>query len=119
MPTRLPLLYRSLKVSLINCNQIEEKEIIHGYKARFVHSEYMTIVYWNVEANKGFPSHTHEHEQIATVQEGEFELTIDGVTKILKPGLIAVIPPNAPHSGRSITDCKLMDVFYPLRSDYQ
>ena len=38
--------------------------------------------------------------------------------KKLGPGDIAVIPPNVKHSGKSITNCKIIDVFYPIREDY-
>jgi len=50
--------------------------------------------------------------------EGEFELTVESETKIVQKGDIAVIPPNAKHSGKAITDCKILDVFYPIREDY-
>ena len=29
-----------------------------------------------------------------------------------------MIPSNATHSGRAITACRILDVFYPLREDY-
>ncbi len=50
--------------------------------------------------------------------EGEYELTINGETQRQKPGQVAVIPSNMPHSGIAITDCKLMDIFAPVREDY-
>jgi len=56
---------------------------------------------------------------VANIIEGEFELTIDNETKILKPGDVAVIPSNAVHSGKAITDCRILDVFYPVREDYR
>jgi quercetin dioxygenase-like cupin family protein len=57
-------------------------------------------------------------EQVVHQLYGELELTIDGVTTILHPGNVAVIPSNAVHSGRALTACHVMDVFYPLREDY-
>jgi hypothetical protein len=30
-----------------------------------------------------------------------------------------VIPPNAKHSGRGITACKVLDAFAPVRDDYR
>jgi hypothetical protein len=36
----------------------------------------------------------------------------------LMPGSVGIIPPNAVHSGRALTDCKILDVFSPVREDY-
>jgi quercetin dioxygenase-like cupin family protein len=105
--------------NFITINEREAREIIPGFFARFVHSENITIVFWEAKAGSAFPEHSHPHEQIATIQKGTFQLTINGETKILKEGIVAVIPSNARHSGISLTDCELMDVFYPVREDYR
>jgi len=38
--------------------------------------------------------------------------------RLMKPGETAYIPGNVPHSGRTITACKLIDVFTPVREDW-
>ena len=53
------------------------------------------------------------------VTKGEFELTINCETRILRPGNIAVIPSDVLHSAKAITDCEITDVFYPIREDYK
>ncbi len=102
-----------------NLNEIKEKEIIPGYHGKFIHSENMTIAYWDIVAGSPMPEHSHPHEQIANVLEGTLELTIEGMTHVLKPGSVAVIPSNVPHSGKATTHCKVIDVFYPIREEYQ
>ncbi|MCW3091537.1 MAG: cupin [Ferruginibacter sp.] len=99
--------------------QIEPKEIVKGYIARFIHTENMTIAFWEVEQGAVMPLHHHVHEQTSQVLEGKFELVIDGEAKLYEPGSIAIIPSNIPHSGMAITRCKLMDVFSPPREDYK
>lgn len=72
----------------IQLENVEPKEILPGFTARMVHSESMTLAYWSVEANAELPEHSRPHEQVATVIEGEFELTVDGETIHLTPGQI-------------------------------
>ena len=102
-----------------NIQQIAQREIIKGFKARFVHSENMTIAYWEAEVGAELPLHSHIHEQIAMVTKGSFEMTIGGETTIYTPGEIAVIPSNVEHSGRALTYCEITDVFSPVREDYK
>jgi quercetin dioxygenase-like cupin family protein len=106
-------------MAFVDLKDIEEKDVIPGFHARFVHSENMTFAYWRIEAGAALPNHSHPHEQAANVIEGEFELTMDGVAKIMKPGQLALIPGNVPHCGKAVTDCKIIDVFYPIREDYR
>jgi quercetin dioxygenase-like cupin family protein len=102
-----------------NLDELSEREIVAGYRARFIHTEKLTLAYWTVEAGAALPEHSHPHEQIANVLVGEFELTVAGESRILVPGQIAVIPGDVTHGGRAITDCKLLDVFHPARDDYR
>ena len=53
------------------------------------------------------------------VQKGEFEFTLNGVTKVYSPGDIVHIPSNCKHSGKALTSCLLMDVFSPTRNEYK
>jgi len=39
----------------IDLDQIEEKEIVPGYRAVFVHSATMTLAYWTIEAGANLP----------------------------------------------------------------
>ena len=97
---------------------IKEKEIVPGYRAQFIHSENLTLAYWDVDPGAELPEHSHPHEQIANVLEGKFELTVGGEKRVLEPGMVAVIPSQVPHGGKAITACRLLDVFHPVREDY-
>lgn len=98
---------------------IEPKELIPGFKGRFVHSENATIVFWDIAAGSVLPLHSHFHEQVTHVLEGRFELSIDGDTRVYENGLVAIIPGHVPHEGRALTDCKIIDVFCPVREEYR
>jgi quercetin dioxygenase-like cupin family protein len=103
----------------IMLEDLNESQPIPGYRGRFVHSDNMTVANWTIEEGSAFPNHSHPQEQISIVAEGRFELTIEEETEILCPGLVAVIPPGAPHSGRALTDCRVIDIFHPVREDYR
>ncbi len=102
-----------------NIQEIEPKEIMPGFHARFVHTENMTVSFWQIEKNSVLQVHAHPHEQVSQVLEGRFELTIAGETKVMEPGDIASIPSGATHSGRALTYCRIMDIFSPAREDYK
>lgn len=103
----------------ISIEDIQPKEIIKGYKARFIHTDQITMAFWEVEAGAKIPMHQHIHEQTSQVIEGQFELTVDGEPRLLQPGMIAVIPSNISHGGVAIANCKLLDTFTPAREDYK
>tara|TARA_B100001057_G_scaffold106405_1_gene104052 strand:+ start:10396 stop:10707 length:312 start_codon:yes stop_codon:yes gene_type:complete len=99
--------------------EIDTKEILPGLNGRMVHGEKITWAFWEIEKGAEVPMHQHIHEQIMHVQEGEFEFTLDGKTKNYGSNSVVVIPSNIPHSGIALTDCKIMDVFSPVREEYR
>ncbi len=94
-------------------------ELSPGYSARLIHTERMSFSFLEVKAGSASARHSHPQEQAAMLLEGEFELTIEGEPIRFGPGSLIVIPPDVPHSGLAITDCKLMDVFTPVREDFR
>lgn len=103
----------------MNLSSIPSKEIMPGYHGRMVHADKMSIAFWEVEKDAKVPEHSHIHEQIMHVLEGEFEFTLNGETKIYKPGDLVVIPSQVPHGGKALTPCRLLDVFSPVREEYK
>lgn len=98
---------------------ITSREIVPGFLGRFVHSDHLTVSYWEVTAGAALPEHAHPHEQVTCVLEGRFEMTVGGETRIVEAGTVAVIPGDVSHSGKALTACRIMDVFYPVREDYR
>ncbi len=105
-------------MSFISLKNIEEKDILPGFKVKFIHSENCTFAYWEIKAGSVLPEHNNIHEQISQVTSGQFELTVENESRILKAGDVAIIPSNVTHSGKAITDVTITDVFYPIRKDY-
>lgn len=102
----------------INYNAKRKVKIWDGIYAQIQHSEKLTCAHITIEAGVILPEHHHVHEQWSHLLEGEVEFTVGGITHILKAGETAFIPSNVPHSGKTLTRCKLIDVFTPIREDW-
>ena len=62
------------------------------------------------------PRHIHDEEQITMVIEGEMEFEVGSEVRLMRPGDVAVIPPNVPHAARTQeSSCREIDVFSPPR----
>jgi quercetin dioxygenase-like cupin family protein len=103
---------------MIEIASIQPREIIKGFHARFIHSQNATIAYWDVEKGAILPMHAHIHEQYTQVLEGKFELTVQDVPHLCEAGFAIVIPSKVRHGGIALTDCKILDIFTPVRTDY-
>ena len=103
----------------IDRNKFERRDLFPGFHGHFIHTEKMTLIHWKIDRGSLLPEHSHPHEQVVNMLSGRFELTIDGATRVLHEKMVAVIPSHAVHSGRAITDCRIIDVFYPIREDYR
>ena len=66
-----------------------------------------------------YRTHSHPHEQLGHVLEGELELTIAGEPHVLARGDAFQIPGGVEHAARSERGCLVMDVFQPVREDYR
>jgi quercetin dioxygenase-like cupin family protein len=106
-------------MAFVEFDKLEAREIVPGYTAVFVHSENMTLAYWQVQEGAELPEHSHPHEQVTSVLAGRFELTVAGESRVMDSSGAAVIPSNTPHGGRALTPCRIVDAFYPVREDYR
>jgi quercetin dioxygenase-like cupin family protein len=72
------------------------------------------------DADTRVPEHSHPHEQLGMVVEGELVLRIDGVPHRLRPGGAYQIPGGVPHAAWTEgVICRVLDVFQPVREDYR
>lgn len=88
--------------------------------SRAVRSEAGLVVFFQFHQELTIPPHSHG-PQWGTVVAGEVTLTMDGQTRICRPGDSYDIPAGAVHSARLAAGTIAIDVFaetdrYPLRS---
>ncbi len=93
--------------------------IFPGVHSAMEHSDHITYGYVLLEKSVKVPVHSHPNEQWTFVLEGELEFTLENETKTMQPGMGVLVPANALHAAHAITECKLIDVFTPVREDYK
>ena len=98
---------------------IPAKALMPGITGYYAHGENMTFGLVELKAGSSVPMHQHIHEQTTYIIEGQLDMVIGGVACSLTPGMYHVIPSNTPHSAIAKSDCKVIDVFSPVREDYK
>jgi quercetin dioxygenase-like cupin family protein len=93
-------------------------ERLPGWYGRYFHSQSMTFAHYDFKRGSSIHEHFHPQEVIYEVIEGELELTINGATKIARPGLVGIVPSNVRHSVKALTDGQAIIVDYPLRREF-
>ncbi len=75
----------------------------------------MTFAHYDFARGSSIHEHFHSQEEVYEVIEGELEVTIDGVAQVAQAGVVAIVPSNARHSVKALTDGRVIIVDYPLR----
>lgn len=89
------------------------------FDVRFIHSENMTVAFNVLKKGAIVPDHTHLHETIDFVMEGSLDMKINGQTTRMEAGTVARVPSNILHGAYAVTDCKVINIFYPARDDFK
>jgi quercetin dioxygenase-like cupin family protein len=98
---------------------LPSKLLVPGLIGHYAHGAQMTIGLVEIEKGTVMPVHQHVHEQITYCLEGQLDMEIGGELNSLTPGCYHIIPSNVWHGATAITDCKLLDVFGPVREEYK
>ena len=104
--------YSEMKTSLVR----------EGVERRLGHTEALMMVI--IDFNDGpqaepDPPHTHPHEQVSYVAEGEVFFLLEGACERLGPGDMFLVPADKPHSIQLLSQhVRLVDCFHPIRQDF-
>ena len=102
----------------VDTNDLKVTERLPGWKGRYFHSASMTFAHYEFVAGSSIHEHFHPEEEVYEVIDGELEVTIDGTSRIAKPGLVAIVPVNSRHSVRALTNGRLIVVDHPARREF-
>jgi quercetin dioxygenase-like cupin family protein len=93
-----------------------------GRKRRILHTDHLMMVVFDFAdgpAAQPDPPHTHPHEQLTYVAEGEVLFFIDGESRRLGPGDMVAVAPDRPHTIQLLTpSARLVDTFTPVRQEF-
>ena len=98
---------------------INPKDLAPGITGHYAHGDKVTFGFVELKKGSSVPMHHHIQEQITYIIEGRLDMVIGGDAFSLTDGMYHVISSNTPHSALAITDCKVIDVFGPVREDYK
>jgi unsaturated pyranuronate lyase len=94
-------------------------QIFPGVEVSTCAAEKMMLSLATLEPHAVVEEHSHPHEQVGIVLEGEAIFTIGDEEKRLGPGDIFRIPGNVRHKVIALDKpFRALDVFYPIREDY-
>ncbi|MBC7777629.1 MAG: cupin domain-containing protein [Phycisphaerae bacterium] len=88
------------------------------FNVRFIHADSVTVAFNELKIVAEVPSHQHIHETIDFVQEGMLQMTIGDETVEMNAGSVARVPSNVWHGAKALSDCKVINFFYPVRDDF-
>jgi quercetin dioxygenase-like cupin family protein len=102
----------------IDTSSLKVTERLPGWHGRYFHSANMTFAHYDFKCGSSIHEHFHPQEEVYEVIEGELELTIDGVPQIARAGIVAIVPGNARHSVKALTDGRAIFVDFPQRREF-
>ncbi|HEV2421591.1 MAG TPA: cupin domain-containing protein [Candidatus Acidoferrales bacterium] len=102
----------------VDLSNLRVVERLPGWFGRYFQSANMTFAHYDFVRGSSIHEHSHPQEEVYEVIEGELEVTVDGVARVLKPGLVAIVPSNARHSVKALTDGRAIIVDYPARPEF-
>ena len=105
--------------SFIIASDIEWETIDNGVERKILgYDDQVMMVHIRFEQGAIGSLHHHFHRQISFVESGSFEVTIDGIKKVLKQGDCFFVAPDLIHGVVALERGTLVDVFTPARKDF-
>jgi quercetin dioxygenase-like cupin family protein len=99
-------------------SRVAEEALNPLVSRQMIHTERMTVARLRLRKGALVPEHSHMHEQVTMLIEGQVRFTVGGEVRILSAGELMQIPPHAPHSVEALADSMAIDLFSPVRDDW-
>ena len=97
-----------------------DRELFPGVTVRTTWGERMMMSFVRLAPGAVVPPHSHPHEQMGMLLEGELEFTLGDETKHLKVGDLWCVPGNVVHTViAGPNGAYALDIFSPPREEYK
>ncbi len=107
-------------MAYFSTQELPSSEMLPGIERRAVWLSGVMLTFFTFKPQSVVPEHRHPNEQITWVTRGAMRFTLNGETRILRPGDGACIPPGAPHSAVVLDEAtEAIDAWNPPREDYK
>jgi len=103
---------------IVNREECVRMNPFAGVEMHAVEAEKMTLSVVAVAPHAVIDEHSHPHEQIGYMVEGEAEFVIEGKSFHVRAGQMWRLPGGVPHKViAGDRPMRAIDVFYPIRED--
>jgi len=105
---------------LVHRDQCSQRSIFPGVNIHTCAGDQMMLSLVEFEAGAVVEWHSHPHEQMGMLLEGELEFWVGDEHAVARPGDMWRIPGGVPHKVvAGDRQAKALDVFHPVREDYR
>jgi quercetin dioxygenase-like cupin family protein len=105
--------------SFVDLKQCSQHEIFPGVHIQTMAGQQIMLSLVEMQPHAVVQLHSHPHEQVGMLLEGELTFTIGGEKRTLRPGQMWRIPGGVPHTAvAGDQPVKALDVFCPVREEY-
>lgn len=104
---------------IVSPAQCSRHTIFPGVTIQTTAGQHMMLSMVDFEPHAAVEPHSHPHEQMGLLLEGELTFIIGGERHVVRPGQMWRIPGGVVHSAMAGDQpVKALDVFHPIREDY-
>lgn len=109
-------------MTALKYGEMPVEAIREGAERRLGHTDNLMIVivdFHDGPKEQPDPPHSHPHEQVSYVAEGEVLFVMEDQRTHLRPGDVFLVPSGKPHTIQQLTEhVRLVDCFTPVREDF-
>jgi quercetin dioxygenase-like cupin family protein len=109
-------------MAVLKYDEVAVTKIRAGAERRLGHTDNLMMVvidFYDGPKDEPDPPHSHPHEQVSYVAEGEIVFVLEEERTRLGPGDVVLIPSGKPHTIQLLTEhVRLVDCFTPIRQDF-
>lgn len=101
-------------------DDLPQRELAPGVATRLMWGERIMLSFLDMAPHATVPEHSHPHEQMGVVLEGEIDLLIGTERRHLVRGDTYLIPGEVRHAAWTQAQAaRVIDVFSPPREEYK